>query len=249
MAVTILNSANSFVRFDQADDQPHCIWGNVDFCLPVYHQEDVAFQFVISGLIGEIDSLCTIANDNVVLSILEDCGDTPLLVFSEKPQRFRLSETQVLYNWSHGFPNFTSVIEIGKCFKVQVEVTTVYETIAFCSNCFERVMEDCFTSVIEYGNDEDAFGFKYCNGGGVEVPAEIDCEPTEVLFYSTDTLAIPYTTYLKNKYGAFPTVQAWIYDGSGQLVNMGITIAFDAYPPSIINLDFGGLSSGIVIIR
>jgi hypothetical protein len=44
-------------------------------------------------------------------------------------------------------------------------------------------------------------------------------------------------------------VQAWVYDGMGQLVNMGITIAFDTYPTTVINLDFGGVSTGIVIIR
>jgi hypothetical protein len=50
-------------------------------------------------------------------------------------------------------------------------------------------------------------------------------------------------------YGDFPTVQVWIYDGTGQLLNMAITAAFDTYPPTMINLDFGGVASGIVVIR
>lgn len=104
---------------------------------------------------------------------------------------------------------------------------------------------------MEYGNDEDAFGFKYCNGGDLpgETTPTLDCSPTIVTFVSVATLAIPYTALLQAKYGDFPTVQVWIYDGTGQLLNMGITAAFDTYPPTMINLDMGGISSGIVVIR
>jgi hypothetical protein len=70
-----------------------------------------------------------------------------------------------------------------------------------------------------------------------------------VTFVSVATLSIPYTALLSDKYGEFPTVQVWIYDGTGQLINMGITAAFDTYPPNMINLDFGGPASGIVVIR
>jgi hypothetical protein len=142
-------------------------------------------------------------------------------------------------------PNFTSVIAVNECFKIQVTISGT----EFCSNCFERIPSDCFTSVIEYGNDEDAFGFKYCYSGNLEDDTVISCEPTIVNFISVPTLIIPYTASLQASYGAFPTVQAWVYDGMGQLVNMGITIAFDTYPPTLINLDFGGISTGIVIIR
>jgi hypothetical protein len=43
-------------------------------------------------------------------------------------------------------------------------------------------------------------------------------------------------------------VAVWIYDETGQLVDMGIRVTFDVYPPTIISADFGGLSSGIIRI-
>ncbi len=246
MALTILNSQHSFVRFNDPATEPDCIWGDINYCLPVYSQADIAFQFVIEGTEAEINALCVQDASEVSIAIVADCNTTPLLTFSQKPQRFRLSLTQALYNWPHGLPNFTSVIDIYECFKVQAAVGGVN----FCSNCFERIAEDCYTSVIEYGNDEDAFGFKYCYAGDIEGGGSaLDCNPTVVQFISMATLAIPYTSSMVAKYGNFPTVQAWIYDGLGQLVNMGITIAFDAYPPTVINLDFGGPATGIVIIR
>lgn len=257
MAITIISPVNSFVRFNETAPDPLCIWGNINFCLPVYNQSDIYFQFILTGTDAEMDALCTQSGDEVTLSLVSDCDGVPLITFAAKPERFRLSETQVLYNWSHGFPNFTSVIGVGECFKIQIDIdATPYgypeEQESFCSNCFERIASDCFTSVVEYGNDEDGFGFKYCYGGDIQnpdIPVDDDCSPTIVTFTSVATLAIPYTSYLLSKYGDFPTVQVWIYDGMGQLINMGITAAFDAYPPTMINLDFGGSASGIVVIR
>jgi len=256
MALTIISPANSFIRFNETAADPLCIWGTVDYCLPVYADEDVYFQFVIEGTEDEIDSLCTQTGDEITVELVTECNTTPLLTFSEKPERFRLSTTQVLYNWAHGLPGFSAVVAVAQCFKIQVTATAspygyLESDIVVCSNCFERIASDCFTSVIEYGNDEDAFGFKYCAGGNIpgETPSTLDCSPTIVTFVGVPTLAIPYTALLQAKYGVFPTVQVWIYDGTGQLINMGITAAFDTYPPTMINLDFGGAASGIVVIR
>jgi hypothetical protein len=118
----------------------------------------------------------------------------------------------------------------------------------WCSNCLQRIAEDCYTAVVEYGSEEDGFGFKYCNGGQVPSPAG-ECRPTISTFTDAATLTIPYTSSMRDLYGNFPTVQAWIDDGAGNLTNFGITISFDANPPTVINLDFGGVASGVVVIR
>ena len=257
MAISIISPENSFVRFDEATTSPLCIWGDVNYCLPVYEAEDIYFQFIIQGTELEIDSLCTQSNSSVTVSLFNECGgDTEYITFSERPQRVRLATTQVLYNWSHGFVGFPFNIPVGGCFVLQVQIdATPYgypeEVATFCSNCFERIGNNCYTSVIEYGNDEDGFDFKYCAGGAVDGGGtdETTCDPTIITFASVATLAIPYIASMVAKYGVFPTVQVWIYDGTGQLLNMGITAAFDTYPPTMINLDFGGPASGIVVIR
>lgn len=245
MALTIINPPQSFVKFSEAELPPYCGWGDVSFCLPVFADEDVYFQFIIEGDEGEIDGLCTPDASEVEVSIVPDCNETPLLIFAQKPSRYRLSATQILYNWSHGLPGFTGVVDVNKCFKVQVSINEL----AFCSNCFERIADDCYTSVVEYGNDEDSFGFKYCYSGSIDTGTNDACDPTNIQFISVATLSIPYTAMLLDKYGPMPNVQVWIYNDMGELQNMGTQVTFDGYPVTMINMDFGGTASGIVTIR
>ncbi len=257
MAIVISSPVNSFIQFNPTEATALCIWGTVNFCLPVFADEDIYFQFIATGTAAEIDAICTTDGGGVELAIVRECGEEePLIMFAEKPVRYRLSPTQALFNWSHGLPGFVAAVAVGECVKIQVTVdVTPYgypeEIVQVCSNCLQRIASDCFTSVIEYGNDEDGFGFKYCGGGEVPVGPDNppDCSPTIVQFVGVPTLSIPYTAVLSDKYGDFPTVQVWIYDGTGQLLNMGITAAFDTYPPTMINIDTGGVSSGIVVIR
>lgn len=257
MAITIISPLHSFIRFGETAAAPLCIWGGINFCLPVYEQDDIYFQIVVEGTENEIDSLCNPYGDEITVSLVNTCGGSDILTFTEKPERFRLSATQVLYNWTHGLPNFTSAVAVGECFHIQLVIeATPYgypdETVVKCSNCIERISDPCFTSVIEYGNDEDGFGFKYCMGGNIdndEDPVTMDCSPTIVTFNAVSTVSIPYTALLQSKYGVFPTVQVWIYDSGGQLINAGITAAFDGYPATVINIDLGGPANGIVVIR
>src|SRR5688572_11030290 len=106
MAINIINSANSFVRFGDSVSS-HCLWGDIDFCLPVYESEDVYFQFIASADTSEeSEYLCLPGAEEVEIALVNECDGAPIISFSEKPTRYRLSPTQVLYNWSHGFPGF-----------------------------------------------------------------------------------------------------------------------------------------------
>jgi len=247
MGLTILTPTNSFVRFDGENTVNHCIHGSFTQCLPVFGEADVAFQFMVEAdTVGEADDLCSPYNSNLQIGLVRDCGQEAFdVTFSELPDRFRISDLQVLYNWPHGFPGMLAEMAIGECFYVRVVVD---ETVTGCSNCFERIADDCFSSVVEYGNDENFAGFNYCNSGAVDSGEAATCDPTVVTFTNVATLSIPYTTSLQDKYGQVPTVQVWIYV-DGVLQNVGVVATFDAMPPNFINVDFGGTSSGIVVIR
>jgi hypothetical protein len=252
MAVRIISPANSFVQFDQDDSFNHCVFGTVRHCLPVFAEDDVNFQFVLeTDTEEEADALCDLANDLLTIGLSDDlCYGELLLTFSEKSERFRISPTQVLYNWSHGLPGFAGTIEVGECFKVLVMLTLNDEDYQFCSNCFQRIREDCFTSVIEFGSEDNSFGFNYCASGAIESGSEAGtCDPTIITFANKSTLVIPYTSSLQSAYGDAPTIQVWIYDGSGDLVNMGIQAKLDGFPPTQLEFDFGGPASGIIIIK
>jgi hypothetical protein len=248
MSYGITSPVQSFVQFSETGKIAHCIFDLLNFCLPVFQPDDVAFQFIITGTSSEIDALCGVYGMPVEVGIVRSCDDIDFLLdftgnpYNDEPDIYRLSETQLLVNWSHGVPGFTEVIGYNECFKVRIQIGAVQ----FCSNCFERTADDCFTSVIEYGCDDNCFGFNYC-GSGAE-PQEISCQPTVIPFTNQITLAIPYTASLQAAYGDVPTVQVWISDGTN-LVNMGITATFDTYPPTIISFDFGGPASGIIVIK
>lgn len=215
--------------------------------MPVFAEADVAFQFIVEAdTIEEADALCSPYNSNLQIGLVRDCGqETFDIEFDELPDRFRISSLQVLYNWPHGFPGMLAEMEIGECFYIRVIVNG---EVTACSNCFERIADDCFSSVVEYSNDENFGGFNYCNSGGIDSGEETTCEPTVVEFTNLATLSIPYTTSMQDKYGQVPTVQVWIYV-DGELQNVGIVATFDTMPPNTISFDFGGVNSGIIIIR
>jgi hypothetical protein len=248
MSYGITSPAQSFVQFSETGKIAHCVFDLLNFCLPVFQPDDVAFQFIITGNSTEIDALCGVYGMPVEVGLVRSCDDADFLLdftgnpYNDEPDIYRLSETQLLVNWSHGVPGFTEVVGYNECFKIRVQIGAVQ----FCSNCFERTADDCFTSVIEYGCDDNCFGFNYC-GSGAE-PEEISCQPTVIPFTNLSTLSIPYTASLQAAYGDVPTVQVWVSDGTN-LVNMGITATFDTYPPTIISFDFGGPASGIIVIK
>jgi hypothetical protein len=251
MGYSIITPENSFVRFGETEGVTHCIHGEFKDCLPVYADDDVYFQFVArADTSEEADALCTPGQSGLEIGLVRECEQEGNDVdFTGTPERYRLDATHVLYNWQHGLQGMAGFYEVGDCFKIRASVGVGENVTTACSNCFIRIGNDCFTSVIEYENEENFAGFNYCNAGAPVEDTGTSCEPTVIQFSNKSTLTIPYTALLQSLYGDVPTVQVWIDDGSGSLVNMGITATLDTYPPTVLNFDFGGPATGIIIIR
>jgi hypothetical protein len=247
MPYRIVTSEFSFVQFNETDEIVDCEFTTEEMCLPVFDVNDVWFQFIIeSDTEEESNALCVLgADEPIALGLVEACGDPYKIQFVEKPTRYRVSPTRVLYVWEQGLPNFFNYIEVGQCFHIMVSKPTIDDQ-TFCSNCFQRIFEDCHTTVLEYTNEENAFGFNYCAGEDLGQDVA-ECEPTIIEFTNQTNLTIPWTAWLQAKYGITPNIQAWILD-NGELVAAGIRIALDSLPPTEIRLDFGGLASGFVKI-
>lgn len=246
MAYRISSPRNSFVQFGGSGLVQSCNFANIDLCLPVYEDDDVWFQFIVtSDTEEETDALCDLTNDLVSVSIVDGCEGSTYKTFTEKPDRYRTGPTQVLYNWQHGLPGFSEAVTVGDCFNIKATIDGSNEA---CSNCLQRIMDPCHTSVLEYGNEDNAFGFNYCNSEG-DVDASDPCEPTFISFTDASTLTVPYTAALVAKYGNVPTIKVWIYDTNGELVNMNVRQAFDTYPPTELRFDFGGPATGLIKIN
>lgn len=244
MGYNVVSPANSFIQFNETGNVTSCEFADINLCLPVYEDDDINFQFVVEAdTTEEANDLCGLEN-LVDIGITRDCSIFDIN-FSQDPDRYRISDKQVLYNWPNGLPGFTSVIDTGECFTIMVKVGGQN----FCSNCLQRISDPCHTSVIEYGNDDNFAGFNYCNSVGVDQADTAACDPTFVSFTNQSTLNIPYTAAMLAKYGNAPTLKVWIYDTSGELVNMSVRQAFDTYPPNNLLFDFGGPATGIIKIN
>lgn len=245
MAYSIISPANSFIQFGESSNFTSCEFADVNLCLPVYEADDVYFQFVVQAdTVEEADLLCDLTNSLVNIGISPNCNGFSLQ-FTDVPDRYRISDFQVLYNWPNGLPAFQTVVEIGKCFMIVVEVDGEF----FCSNCLQRIGDTCHTTVIEYGNEDNFAGFNYCNSEAVGGSGETtDCDPTFITFTNQLTMTVPYTASMQAKYGNAPTIKGWLYDTNGELVNMIFRQAFDTYPPTELRFDFGGLASGVIKI-
>lgn len=246
MAYSIISPRFGFVQFSESDYIESLSNGDALSCLPVFEASDVAFQVIIRGLEAEAGNLCGEGSSLIRVGIVQDCGEGFLIEFSESAQLFRLNTTDILMNWPHGLTGFSSVISVNDCFRIKI----IVDGTPFCSNCFTRIRNDRYTSVVEYGSEENSFGFNYCGGVlvGEEDGVQIDCTPVEIEFFNQLSVNIPYTASLRNKFGDMPTVKVWIYNSSGELQDMGVQITMDAYPPNNISIDMGGPASGIIKI-
>jgi hypothetical protein len=90
------------------------------------------------------------------------CCDVPKISFNTQP----VEETTLTYElteyWNKGFIDYPDNPITDTCFTYLI-LDSEKEVIA-CSNEFTSNVDCCFISTIEYGNNEDAFGFSYPAG-------------------------------------------------------------------------------------
>jgi hypothetical protein len=253
MAITIRSPRFSFVQLDPQENYGTCSDATAQFCLPVQLFDDIAFQFVIvTDTKAEADALCGLYADYIQVALHRDCEQDADLILEDLPEVTRISEKEVLVNWEHGFPGFDAEFEIGECFRIKITVEhPTAGTVTACSNCFERISPDCYTSVIDYGATENMFDFNYCGAGAMfddEEETVVECvEPTIIPFTDAPLIDIPYTPAMQAKYGSVPTVELWILEG-GEYVQPFVRAGFDAYPPTRIIADLGGAATGYIKI-
>lgn len=240
MAYTLTAPINSFVQFNETGEITSCGFQVKTDCLPMYQDDDVAFQFIVSGTEEETAALCGPYGIRPAVGLSRDCMNMDLTV-DALPDIFRIDDTHILYQWAAGFPGFGEVFATNECFNIMITLNGQ----SFCSNCFYRIPDICWTSALAYTNDDNFAGFNYCSGGSSNGPVDGDCTQEFFAFNNLATLTVPYTAAMLATYGNFPSIQVWIYDTNGELYDPGIRVALDTYPPNEIRLDFGGTASGV----
>ncbi len=236
----------SFVQFNESDSFSNCLGESINLCLPIFQDDDLNFQFLLTTTTEEEANSLALGNITVEIGIVKEFEDSFLTTFSGY-EVFKIGTNAVLYNFKEGLTDFSDYIEVGECFIVKVVVTTSMVPQSFGSNCFQRIGDDCHTSVVEYGSDDNSFGFNYCAGVDSEAPVTGDtCEASFITFTNQSTLSIPYTASLQDAYGNFPSVEVWIRDVNNDLIKSMVEVKLDDYPPSVININFGGNATGLI---
>ena len=173
MAVTIETYENSFVTFTDQNNKfisdRNCAFQR-EFCLPIYDGYDVSFLIKVVSTVSYVD-----ITDYFGITLRNDCESQayPTPPISIAPTFTLLDEisgeTTTSYVLSVTYPgNWSWILEGGDCFVINLTFDDGDgNTASLCSNCFIKVDDKCFTTLVKYQNNETAFGFPYSDIGGI----------------------------------------------------------------------------------
>jgi len=185
MAVVITSPQFSFLQIDIL--QETCSWITPP-CLPMFTPSDLSFQMyvAVSGTDKdwfniEFDASGTLSEYTIQARICEDCDDA-----SDVDREFSWGATWTKITedttdiWVGNFTfngNETkwTALDFNTCFNIcfhkvliavsdpTVVVGLTTTPIECTDTCFTKIVDECYTSVITYGNNDNAFDFNYEN--------------------------------------------------------------------------------------
>lgn len=171
MSVTIETYENSFVTFDVQNNMfisdRDCAFQR-DFCLPLYDAYDVSFLIKLTSTISYGD-----VTDFLSVLVKDECGGATYAETEPAiaPTFTLLDEVSVGYNTEYIISidyqsGWSYILEGGDCLVFNVRFNDGDGNSASeCSNCFSKVDDKCFTTLVRYKNNETAFGFPYTDIG------------------------------------------------------------------------------------
>lgn len=165
----------SFVKFGSPEASNNCCDGEQEFCIPVIEETDTYFQFKIVGAsFAETESIWATPLSEFQLALVRGIGNTAITVPANTLrnwtvddsllfEKYRTAATEVTYLWRNPFKDILTLIDCDGCFQLALIANITDPATVLLSNCFTRACRDCYTSVLKYTNEEDAFDFNYCN--------------------------------------------------------------------------------------
>ena len=165
----------SFVQFNAPASGAPCCDEDSSFCIPVVTESDTYFQFRINcATFAETQDVWNSPIGDMQLVLLKGTGNTPATLaantlrnwtFDDSLQfeKNRTGTTEITYQWRQPFKDVMTLVDCDGCFQLAIINVTPNPQIVVFSNCFTRICEDCFTSVLDYNNEDDAYDFRYCN--------------------------------------------------------------------------------------
>ena len=170
----------------------------LQMALPFAKEGDLKFQFILTvatEAIGDavmsenislrlINGTASITDDtSLIANTLHNYSDGSPIYFN----KYRISDTKILFYWSHGLPNFSSYLAIGTCFKLAFAYSYGGDTVIGISNTFKVTDDLVFTTQVTYSCLEDSNSFTYCvTGGTVPNVARVGFYPKKIPQFTTE---------------------------------------------------------------
>lgn len=158
----VIDCGNSFVTFTDTTFLTDRSCGIVKpFCYPIYESADLKFQvqYSILGIVGDID----FAQTKITLTNADGVGTIQLSDVIVYDEFLGGGLLQLLFDFSAAD---IADWQDGECyhFKIELYVTPeegapYYQLLGVSNQCFQRIGDVCFTSRLDYSNNEAAFGF------------------------------------------------------------------------------------------
>lgn len=164
----ITNIPNSFIQWTGSSVEGNVRDGNCipgfcnDFrqpCLPIHSLSDIAFQVLVTG--EDIDYAESLAVGFYLGTCPEGTVTESDFVKTFSSNSVILESGDIIVAFvPTDLEDLCDFAAIGDCITLVLFDAGSTEVLA-CSNCFEYVENICFTKLLKYRNDEDAFGFYY----------------------------------------------------------------------------------------
>jgi hypothetical protein len=158
MANSITDARNSFITFNDELflTQRECAIVK-PFCLPVFEASDITFQFTLNSTssFSEINSRIRIRTKSL--------DGTFSFVTGYTKYTYEVATNNYLIVIKLSNSTLLDAYNVGECFQIDFALSFDGE-IYFnqtANQCFQRIADTCFTSVVDFNNNENAFGFIY----------------------------------------------------------------------------------------
>ena len=159
----------SFVDFNPPANT-QCCEGKGELPLPIATDNDLQFQVNADcSTIDVANNIMANADNLIQLKLLSQAGEVLhdwTSVENWKFKKYRTSEKIVTFLWYRPLTNIINLVPSSECFSLRVmaqfDIGAVVLEKQADSNLFHINTNSCYTSLLEYINDEDYAGFNYC---------------------------------------------------------------------------------------
>lgn len=184
--ILIKSPKYSFIQFKENWNEEQAMCCNLDEqdVLPILKPDDLAFQFVVelentTAGWAVVNKIMSEPVSNVELFIeYGEAGESSIIhnLTTEDGglfTRYRIAGNKILYTWNTPFTGMNEYLECGKCYRLGIKLVTEDETVVLneitaVSNKIIRSCDNgCYTSVLQYSNEEDYADFYYCDDTSV----------------------------------------------------------------------------------